>query len=145
MSLVRDLLAQKGNAIWTISCQASIKDALSLMADKGIGALVVTDAGYIVGVFSERDYARKAISVPNFLVGMTVDQLMTRQVLYCIPEQTVDECMALMTQKNIRHLPVMDEGILVGMISIGDVVKTTLSEMENRIKDLEDFLWIHMI
>lgn len=145
MTLVRDLLAQKGNAIWTISCQASIKDALRLMAEKKIGALVVTDVGYVVGVFSERDYARKAISFHDFSVEMTVDQLMTRRVLYCIPEELVDECMAIMTQRNIRHLPVMDEGILVGMISIGDVVKTTLSEMDNRIKDLEDYLWVHMI
>ena len=145
MTLVRDLLSQKGNEIWTISCQTSIKDALRLMAEKKIGALVVTDVGYVVGMFSERDYARKAISVPDFSIEMTVDQLMTRQVLFCIPEETVDECMAIMTQKNIRHLPVMDEGVLVGMISIGDVVKTTLSEMDNRIKDLEDYLWIHMI
>ncbi len=145
MTLVRDLLAQKGNAIWTISCQTSIKDALSLMAEKEIGALIVTDVGYVVGIFSERDYARQAISVPKFSVEMTVDRLMTRKVLYCNPEEKVDECMMLMTQRNIRHLPVLDEGILVGMISIGDVVKTTLSEMENRIKDLEDYLWIHMI
>jgi CBS domain-containing protein len=145
MTLVRDLLAQKGNAIWTISCQATIREALSLMADKKIGALVVTDVGYVVGMFSERDYARKAIAVPDFSIEVTVDHLMTRRVLYCIPDETVDECMMLMTQRNIRHLPVLEEGILVGMISIGDVVKTTLSEMENRIKDLEEYLWIHMI
>ncbi len=145
MTLVRELLSQKGSDIWTISCQSSVRDALSLMAEKKIGALVVTDVGYVVGVFSERDYARKAVSVPDFSVEMPVDQFMTRRVLYCIPEESVDECMALMTQRNIRHLPVLEEGILVGMISIGDVVKTTLSEMDNRIKDLEDYLWIHMI
>lgn len=145
MTLVRDLLSHKGSDIWTISCQASVRDALRLMAERKIGALVVTDVGYIVGVFSERDYARKAVSVPDFSVDMSVDQFMTRRVLYCIPEESVDECMALMTQRNIRHLPVLEEGILVGMISIGDVVKTTLSEMDNRIKDLEDYLWIHMI
>ena len=145
MTTVRDLLAQKGNAIWTISCHASIKDALNLMAEKKIGALVVTDQGCVVGLFSERDYARKAISLSDFSLDITVDQLMTRQVLHCIPDETVDECMALMTQRNIRHLPVLDEGILVGMISIGDVVKVTLSEMDNRIKDLKDYLWIHLI
>jgi CBS domain-containing protein len=145
MTQVKELLSQKGNVLWTIPCQTSIKDALKLMADKRIGALVALDAGYMVGLFSERDYARKAVTIPDFSIDMKVERVMTRRVYYVTPEETVDECMALMTEKNIRHLPVMDEGILVGMISIGDVVKTTLAEMDTRIKDLEDYLWVHLI
>jgi CBS domain-containing protein len=145
MALVKDLLPKKGNAIWTISCQTSVKDALCLMAEKKIGALVVIDAGYMVGLFSERDYARQVITVPNFSLDMPIHQLMTRRVFYVTPEQSVDECMALMAEKNIRHLPVLDEGILVGMVSIGDAVKETLSEMDTRIKDLNDYLWVHLI
>ncbi len=145
MTQVKDLLAKKGEALWTISCHSTVKESLQMMADKKIGALVVIDAGYMVGVFSERDYARKVVSVPDFSLETPVDQLMTRRVFYVSPEDTLDECMALMTNQNIRHLPVMDEGILVGMISVGDVVKETLFEMDSRIKDLENYLWIHLI
>ncbi len=145
MTQVKDLLAKKVGPLWTISCQSTVKESLQIMADKKIGALVVLDAGYMVGVFSERDYARKAVSVPDFSLETPVDQLMTRRVFFVTLEDTIDECMVLMTDKNIRHLPVMDEGILVGMISAGDVVKETLSEMDSRIKDLENYLWIHLI
>ncbi len=145
MTLVKDLLASKGGALWTIPCQSSVRAALQQMADKKIGALVVLDAGYMVGMFSERDYARKVISVPDFSLDTPLHKLMTRRVYYVTSEETVEECMALMTEKNIRHLPVMDESILVGMISIGDVVKQTLSEMDDRIKDLEEYLWVHLI
>ncbi len=145
MTLVKDLLAKKGMELWTIPCQATVKEALQIMAAKKIGALIVLDAGYMVGMFTERDYARKVISVPDFSLDTPLHQLMTRRVYYVTPEETLEECMALMTGKNIRHLPVMDEEILVGMISIGDVVKETLSSMDTRIKDLEDYLWIHLI
>jgi len=145
MTRVRDILAEKGNAIWTITSQTSVRDALAMMAEKKIGALAVVDTGSLVGMFSERDYARKVISIPNFSLDLPVEKLMTRRVFFAIPEQTMDECMAVMTQKNVRHLPVMDESILIGMISIGDVVKRTLFEMDNRIKDLEEYLWIHLI
>jgi CBS domain-containing protein len=145
MAQVKDLLAKKGGTVWTISCQSTVNQALERMAEYKIGALIVLDAGYMVGMFSERDYARKVISVPDFALTTPLHQLMTRRVFYVTPEESIEECMALMTGKNIRHLPVMDEGILVGMISVGDVVKETLSEMDSRIKDLEDYLWAHLI
>ena len=107
--------------------------------------MVVLDAGYVVGIFSERDYARKAISIEEFTLATHVHELMIRRVFYVTPADTLDECMILMTSKRIRHLPVLDEGILVGIISIGDVVKQSLSEMDNRIKDLEEYLWVHLI
>jgi CBS domain-containing protein len=145
MTQVKDLLAKKGGPLWTIACQSTVRQALQQMAEKKIGALVVLDAGYMVGMFSERDYARKVISVPDFSLDIPLHKLMTRRVFYVTPEETLDECMALMTEKNIRHLPVMDEGILIGMISVGDVIKETLFEMDSRIRDLEDYLWVHLI
>lgn len=145
MIQVKDLLAKKEGTLWTIPCQSTVQQALERMAEKKIGALVVLDAGYMVGMFSERDYARKAISVSDFSLSTPLHQLMTRRVFYVTPEESIDECMALMTEKNVRHLPVMDEGILVGMISAGDVIKETLSAMDSRIKDLEDYLRAHLI
>jgi CBS domain-containing protein len=145
MARVKDMLSKKEKLLWTISCQASVKEALAMMSEKKIGALLAIDAGYLVGVFSERDYARKAITTPGFSLETPIHELMTRRVFYVTPDETSDECMALMAEKQIRHLPVMDEGILIGMISVGDVVKETLSEMDNRIKELEDYLWVHMI
>lgn len=146
MALVKDLLSKKDKPqLWTIACNASVDTALGLMSEKKIGALIVLDAGEMVGLFSERDYARKVLTIPDFTLQTPVHQLMTRRVFYVTPEESADECMALMTEKQIRHLPVLDEGILVGMISIGDVVKETLSEMDSRIRDLEDYLWLHLI
>jgi len=145
MAQVKDLLSNKDDSLWTISCEVSVKAALGLMAEKKIGALIVLDAGELVGLFSERDYARKVLTIPEFSLETPVQQLMTRKVYYVTPEESVDECMALMTEKQIRHLPVLDEGILIGMISIGDIVKETLSEMDSRIKDLEEYLWLHLI
>jgi CBS domain-containing protein len=145
MALVKDLLSNKDNLLWTISCNATVKDALALMAEKKIGALIILDAGEMVGLFSERDYARKVLTIPDFLLATPVHQLMTRKVFYVTPEESTDECMALMTEKQIRHLPVLEEGILIGMVSIGDIVKGTLSEMDSRIKDLEEYLWFHLI
>lgn len=145
MAIVKDLLSKKENFLWTISCNASVDEALGLMAEKKIGALIVLDAGEMVGLFSERDYARKVLTIPDFSLQTPLYQLMTRRVFYVTPEESADECMALMTEKQIRHLPVMDEGILIGMISIGDIVKETLSAMDSRIKELEEYLWLHLI
>ncbi len=145
MALVKDLLSKKDNAIWTIDCSSSVEAALGIMAEKRIGALIVLDAGELVGLFSERDYARKVLTINDFTLQTPVHQLMTRRVFYVTPEESADECMALMTEKQIRHLPVLDEGILVGMISIGDVVKETLADMDSRIRDLEEYLWVHLI
>lgn len=145
MRLVRELIDEKGGWVCTADCQTSVGNALRLMAHANIGALVILDAGYLVGIFSERDYARKVISIPEFTLDTPVSELMTRRVYYVTPADTLDECMLLMTHRRIRHLPVLDEGILVGLISVGDVVKQSLNDMDSRIKDLEEYLWIHLI
>jgi len=145
MKLVGELLAEKGGWVCTADCQIPVGNALKLMAHANVGALVIINAGYLAGIFSEREYARKAISVPNFSLASPVNELMTRRVYYVTPADTLDDCMALMNNRKIRHLPVLDEGILVGLISVGDIVKLSLDEMDSLIKDLEEYLWIHMI
>jgi signal-transduction protein with cAMP-binding, CBS, and nucleotidyltransferase domain len=145
MKLVGEVIAEKGGWVCTADCQLAVGNALKLMAHANIGALVVLNAGYLAGIFSERDYARKAISVPNFSLATPVSELMTRRVYYVSPADTLDDCMALMNNRKVRHLPVLDEGILISLISVGDIVKQSLDEMDSRIKDLEEYLWIHMI
>ncbi len=145
MELVGDLLDKKGGWVCTVDCQVSVRHALHLMAHANVGALVILNAGYLAGIFSERDYARKAISIPDFSLETPVSDLMTRRVYYVTPADSLDDCMSLMTNRKIRHLPVLDEGILIGLISVGDIVKHSLDEMDSRIKDLEEYLWIHMM
>jgi CBS domain-containing protein len=145
MKLVGELIEDKGGWVCTADCQTSIVNALRLMAHANVGALVILDTGNLVGIFSERDYARKAISIPEFTLDTPVSNLMSRRVYYITPADTLDDCMSLMTNRKIRHLPVLDEGILVGLISVGDIVKQSLNDMDSRIKDLEEYLWIHMI
>jgi len=145
MANVEDLLRTKGTQVWSVSPSATIADALKLMAEKNLGALVVVENELIVGVFSERDYARKAIAEDGFSLNTPIRNLMSTPVYYVTSSESVEECMALMTEKRIRHLPVIDCGRLVGLVSIGDIVKQSLSEMEKTIKDLEDYIWVHMI
>ena len=145
MANVEDLLRTKGNQVWTVSPSATIAEALKLMAEKNLGALVVEENDLIIGIFSERDYARKAIADDNFSLNTSIRTLMSTPVYYVTSTESVEECMALMTEKRIRHLPVLDCGRLVGLVSIGDIVKQSLSEMEKTIKDLEDYIWVHMI
>ena len=140
MTTVRDILKEKGNRVWTIGPEASVFEALSLMAEKEIGALVVTDQNKIVGVMSERDYARKIILKGKTSRETPVRQIMTARVFYVAPERTVDECMALMTDKTIRHLPVLENDELIGIVSIGDVVKSMISEREFIIDRLEAYI-----
>ena len=137
---VSQLLDKKGRNVWTISPQASVYDALKLIADKDIGALVVTDGGKILGMFSERDYARKVVLQGRWSKETTVADVMTKQVYFVPPWRTLDECMALMTYKRVRHLPVLESGRLVGVVSIGDVVKEIISEQEFVIQELEGFV-----
>jgi len=137
---VKRLLDDKGTEIWSISPDASVYSALQLMADKGVGALVVLDHGELVGIMSERDYARKVILHGKASKETTVREIMSTKVYYVRPEQRIEECMALMTQRQVRHLPVMESGALVGIISIGDVVKTIISEQQFIIDQLEQFI-----
>ncbi len=146
MATVKDMLDGKGYTVWTVAPGENLRQALSLMAEKKIGALPVIDEGKVVGIFSERDFARHATESPNCLdLDVPVSDLMTHPVYYVNPEQTVDDCMAVMTAKKLRHLPVLEDSKLIGLISIGDVVKHVLADKENTIELLEHFLWVNLI
>jgi CBS domain-containing protein len=140
MKTVRQLLRAKGYDIWSVAPDDSVYDALKLMADKNVGAVLVTDAGDLVGILSERDYARKVILKGRTSRDTPVREIMTEKVVYVRPDQTTDECMALMTDKRVRHLPVIEDDRLIGIISIGDVVKAIISEQEFMIEQLENYI-----
>ncbi len=137
MKTVKQLLAAKGQSVWSVSTITPVFEALRLMADKDIGALLVLDEDQLVGIMSERDYARKVVLYGKSSKDTPVREIMTRKVFYVRPEQTVEECMALMTDKRVRHLPVLDDGHVVGVISIGDVVKSIISDQQFMIEQLE--------
>ena len=140
MYTVRHLLHAKSNQVWSISPQATIFEALELMATKNIGAVLVIEAEKIVGIFTERDYARKVILKGKTSKTATVGELMTAEVLYVNPDDTIESCMALMTDKRARHLPVMESGKLLGVVSIGDVVKAIISDHDFKIRELEHYI-----
>ncbi len=140
MYTVRQLLQAKGNQIWTVPPHITVYDGLQLMANKNIGALLVVHEGNLVGLFSERDYARKVILQGKSSKTSTVGELMTQEVLYVGPDETIENCMALMTAKRSRHLPVLENGRLIGIISIGDVVKEIISDREFTIRELEKYI-----
>jgi CBS domain-containing protein len=140
MITVRDILHAKGNQIWSVSPDSTVFDALQLMADKNIGALIVLDGEKIAGIFSERDYARKIILKGKASKETSVEEIMTSEVTTLRLEQSVEECMGLMTDKRIRHLPVLEGEKLIGLISIGDVVKAIISDKEFTIKQLENYI-----
>jgi CBS domain-containing protein len=140
MITVKDILDQKGHKAWTISPEAKVIEALELMAKKGLGALVVIEKDEIVGIISERDYARKIILMGRQSQDTPVKAIMTREVYGVHYDTTAEECIALMTDKHIRHLPVCLEGKLAGIISIGDVVKAIIGQQMVTIKNLEDYI-----
>jgi CBS domain-containing protein len=140
MTTVRNLLDSKDEGLWTITPEASVYQALELMADKDVGAVLVTENDRLVGLFSERDYARKVILKGRASRQTQVQELMSKDVLYVRPEQTIDNCMALMTAKKVRHLPVLEEGRLMGIVTIGDVVKAVINKQEVIISELENYI-----
>jgi CBS domain-containing protein len=140
MKTVMQLLQTKGQDIWSITPDALVIDALKLMAEKRVGALLVLEAGQVVGIISERDYARKVSLLGKSSKTTPVREIMTQRVVYVRPEQTIEDCMALMTDKRIRHLPVLADDQLIGVISIGDVVKAVISEQEFIIAQLENYI-----
>ncbi len=145
MAIVKDLLQRKIVQVWYVTPTSSVRDALKLMAEQKIGAVLVVEAGNIVGIFSERDFARRSIQ-GSVDLNTPVGALMHPGVYYVTPDQTIEACMALMTSKHIRHLPVLDaERRMLGVISIGDVVKQLITEKDSTIKSLEDYIWVHMI
>ena len=140
MTYVEQLLKTKGNEIWSIVPQATVYEALQIMSEKDVGALLVLDKGNLVGIFSERDYARKLILKGRFSKDTTVGELMTREVLYIESQSTIEDCMALMTAKRVRHLPVLENERLIGIVTIGDVVKQIISDQEFTIQQLERYI-----
>jgi CBS domain-containing protein len=140
MTTVKSVLHTKGNNIYSIAPEATVFDALKIMAEKNIGALLVMQKEKVVGIFSERDYARKIVLKGESSHTTAVQDVMTSGVLSVHSEQSIDECMALMTNKHVRHLPVLENGNLIGLISIGDVVKAIISEHEYTIKQLENYI-----
>jgi CBS domain-containing protein len=138
--LVKQLLDQKGRVVTSIAPEASVYAAVALMAEKSIGAVLVLDQGHIAGVLSERDYARKVILQDRSSKTTTVREIMTTRVVTGRETQTVSECMALMTDKRIRHLPIMDGDTLCGMISMGDLVKAIIADQQFVISQLENYI-----
>jgi CBS domain-containing protein len=140
MTTVSKILAAKGSQVWSVTPTTRLYEALKLMAEKDIGALLVLDEGKIVGIISERDYARKVILEGKNSMIVPIEEIMTRDVLTITPSYTLEECMALMTDKHVRHLPVLDDEQITGLISIGDVVKEMISEQKFVIDQLENYI-----
>jgi len=140
MRTVRAILETKGHDVWSIEPSALVYDAMKLMADKEIGALLVLEGAKLAGIVSERDYARKIILQGRSSLTTEVREIMTSRVVYVEPERNIEECMALMTDKRIRHLPVVEAGQLCGVISIGDLVKAIIAEQQFIIQQLERYI-----
>ena len=140
MITVSQILREKGASVWSVSPDTKVYEALKLMAEKNIGALLVAEGDRLVGIFSERDYARKVILKGKSSKTIPVKEIMTEEVLYIRPSHSIEECMAVMTSKRIRHLPVLEQNKILGVISIGDVVKAIISEQEFTIKQLENYI-----
>ena len=140
MSTVKEILRTKGPEVWSIAPDATVHGALKLMADKNVGAVLVMEANNLVGILSERDYARKVILHGKSSKNTLVREVMTERVIYVRPEQTAEVCMALMTDKRVRHLPVLEDDLVIGVISIGDVVKSIISEQGFIIEQLEHYI-----
>lgn len=140
MKTVREILQNKDNNIYSIPPDARVFEALELMAQKNVGALLVTENGELTGIISERDYARKVILLGRTSRELLVREIMTHKVIFVSPKRNAEECMALMINKHIRHLPVMENGKLTGIISIGDVVKAVIEDREFVIDQLFQYI-----
>jgi IMP dehydrogenase len=139
-SVAQVLKSKPEQVVFTIAASDSVYNAIRLMAEKRIGALVVTDGPEIVGIVTERDYARKVVLMDRSSKTTTVREIMTTHVRFVEPEQTTFDCMALMTERRMRHLPVLKDGRLVGMVSIGDLVKDIIAEQQFTIEQLEHYI-----
>ena len=141
MKTLRQILADKSGPLMSVSPDDPVFYALQVMSDANVGALLVLDGEQLVGIFSERDYARKVILFGKASKDTPVRAIMTDKVLYVTPDRTIDECMAIMTDKHIRHLPVLDdEGKVLGIVSIGDVVKETICEQQFIIQQMAKYI-----
>lgn len=140
MKTVAQILAKKGRDVWSVEAGDSVYSALELMAQKNIGAVLVTEASKPVGILSERDYARKVVLMKRVSRDTAVSEIMTPNPVCVRPDQSIEDCMALMTAKRFRHLPVVEGDAVVGMLSIGDVVESMISEREFLIQQLENYI-----
>ena len=140
MKIVKQLMQSKGSEVWSVEPETKMIEALQLMADKNVGALMVTEGEKLAGIISERDYARKVILKGKSSTDVPVKEIMTSKVFVIAPDTSIQECMALMTEQRIRHLPVLEDDKLVGVISIGDVVKAIISEQEFMIEQLQNYI-----
>jgi CBS domain-containing protein len=140
MTTVRHILEEKGHQVWSLRPGDKVYDAIKVMADKDVGSLVVLDGSKIVGIVTERDYARNVFLKGRASPQTRVDDIMERNVVCVGPNQSIEECMALMTTKRVRHLPVIENGELLGIVSIGDLVKSIISDREFVIEQLEHYI-----
>ncbi len=139
MKFVKDVLNEKGHEIWSIGPDASVFEAIEMMAQKEVGALLVLDAGKLIGIISERDYTRKVILKGKSSREIKIRTIMTSPVICADTEQDVKECMALMTSKKIRHLPILENNRLTGKVSLGDLVQSIIDEQNSKIRDFESY------
>ena len=140
MITLRQFLQHKGGGTWSVTSTSTVMDALQMMAEKNIGALLVIDDGKLVGIISERDYARKVALKGKLSKDTPVGEIMTERVVYVRPDESIEDCMALMTEKHFRHLPVIDKGVIIGLISIGDVGRIVISKQKFIIAQLENYI-----
>ena len=140
MDTVRGLLKSKGGEVWTIQPDETVHDAIQKMADQDVGSLVVIEDGELAGIFTERHYSREVFLKGRQSPTTPIREVMSTRVTCASPKQTIEECMAVMTDKRIRHLPVVDDGELVGIVSIGDLVKSTIADQEFVIEQLTDYI-----
>lgn len=140
MHSIKQILQLKGSAAWSISPRATAYQALQLMSDKDVGALLVMDADKLVGIFSERDYTRKGILMGRASKDTLVSELMSHDVLHLAPSDTVNDGMALMTAHRIRHIPILEDGRVLGVVSIGDLVKQVITDQEEIIQQMEQYI-----
>ena len=140
MTTIAQLLNTKGDQIWSVEPKATIFEALEIMSEKEIGALLVMEDGKLKGIFSERDYARKVILKGKSSKETPVGELMTKKVFYIDSQKTINDCMAMMTAKRIRHVPVIEDNQVMGIVTIGDVVNQIISEQEVTINHLENYI-----
>ena len=140
MTTIAQLLKTKGNEVWSVQPTDMVFDAIKVMAAKGIGALLVMEGDELAGIFSERDYARKIVLEGRSSRDTTVADIMTRDVVHTTPDKSIEECMSMMTEQHFRHLPIVDDGKVVGVISLGDLVKVIIVEQKELIAQLERYI-----